>query len=162
MEAGYTLSKKYFTLDGQPLDPAHLKQNDRLVVALTGEVSDRDPHRTVLVDMLPAGWEIEAPVTHEETYAFLGPLTKASTIEARDDRFVAAFNLSDAGNRRRYVDRDTDDATKSLDPNAYRVAYVVRVVTPGHFVLPEAEIEDMYRPGVMARSGAGETEADAR
>jgi hypothetical protein len=151
MEAGYTLSKQYFTLDGQPLDPAHLKQNDR------------DPHRTVLVDMLPAGWEIEAPVTRDETYSFLGPLTKASTIEARDDRFVAAFNLSDDGNRRfRYVERNADDSTKSLAPNEYHLAYVVRVVTPGHFVLPEAEVEDMYRPGVMARSDARETEADAR
>jgi alpha-2-macroglobulin len=115
----------------------------------------------VLVDMLPAGWEIEAPVTREETYSFLGPLTKASTIEARDDRFVAAFNLGDAA-RFRVVDRNDDDTAKALDPDAYHLAYVVRVVTPGHFVLPEAEVEDMYRPGVMARSDASETEADAR
>jgi len=163
MEAGYSLSKRYFTLDGQPLDPAHLKQNDRLIVSLTGHASDRDPHRTVLVDMLPAGWEIEASITRDETYSFLGPLTKASTIEARDDRFVAAFNLGDNGARRfRFVDRSVDDATKTLDPGAYHLAYVVRVVTPGHFVLPEAEIEDMYRPGVMARTDAGATEADAR
>ncbi|HWE72795.1 MAG TPA: alpha-2-macroglobulin [Stellaceae bacterium] len=161
MAAGYTISKHYFTLDGQPLDPAHLKQNDRLIVSLAGRAADRDPHRTALVDMLPAGWEIEALVTREETYSFLGALTKASTIEARDDRFVAAFNLNREGNGR-YVSRDVDSAQKSLDPADYHVAYVVRVVTPGHFVLPEAEIEDMYRPGVMARSDAGETTADAR
>ena len=161
MEAGYTLGKQYLTLDGQPLDPAHLKQNDRLIVLLTGHALDKDPHRTVLVDMLPAGWEIEAPVTREETYSFLGSLTKASTIEARDDRFVAAFNLGDAS-RFHIVDRNDDDKAKLLDPSEYHLAYVVRVVTPGHFVLPEAEVEDMYRPGVMARSGASETEADAR
>jgi alpha-2-macroglobulin len=162
MEAGYILSKQYFTLDGRQLDPAHLKQNDRLIISLTGRAADRDPHRSVLVDMLPAGWEIEAPITREETYSFLGPLSKASTIEARDDRFVAAFNLSDDNRRVRFIERSVDDATKALDPAAYHLAYVVRVVTPGHFVLPEAEVEDMYRPGIMARSSAGETEADAR
>ena len=168
MEAGYALAKKYFTLDGQPVDPAHLKQNDRLIVSLVGQSMGSDDHRTVLVDMLPAGWEIEAPITHAETYSFLGPLTKAKTVEARDDRFVAAFDLGTVGGGSDDNDSDQDqddDAktkTKPLDPHQYHLAYLVRVVTPGHFVLPEAEVEDMYRPGVMARTDASETEDDPR
>ena len=37
-----------------------------------------------------------------------------------------------------------------------------RVMTPGIFELPEAVIEDMYRPGVMARTEAGHTDVEAR
>jgi alpha-2-macroglobulin len=166
MEAGYALSKKYFTLDGKPVDPSHLKQNDRLIVSLVGQSMGAEDHRTVLVDMLPAGWEIEAPITRPETYSFLGPLTKAKTVEARDDRFVAAFDLGDvgggSGDSDNDSDQDDDAKTKPLDPHQYHLAYLVRVVTPGQFVLPEAEVEDMYRPGVMARTDAGETEDDPR
>ena len=156
MEEGYTLTKKYLSLAGQPVDPAHMKQNDRVIVSLQGHSLGTDDHRSVLVDMLPAGWEIEAPITDEETYSFLGPLTKARTIEARDDRFVAAFDLGDS------FAPEQNSAEKTLPTNYYHLAYLVRVVTPGHFTLPEAEVEDMYRPGVMARSDAGETEAEAR
>ena len=163
MEEGYTLTKTYLLLDGQPVDPAHMKQNDRVIVSLQGHSVGPDDHRSVLVDLLPAGWEIEAPITDEETYPFLGPLTKAKTIEARDDRFVAAFDLGDSFTQRpRFFFKEQDSAEKTLPPHDYHLAYLVRVVTPGHFTLPEAEVEDMYRPGQMARTEAGETEAEAR
>jgi uncharacterized protein YfaS (alpha-2-macroglobulin family) len=32
------------------------------------------------------------------------------------------------------------------------VAYVVRVVSPGHYVLPQAIVEDMYRPDRFGRT----------
>ena len=163
MEAGYEIEKNYLSLDGKPIDPAHLKQNDRFIVSLTGHSLGTDDHRSVLVDLLPAGWEIEAPITREETYPFLGPLTKAKTIEARDDRFVAAFDLGDNISRRpRFFVEQQDSANKQLDKYDYHLAYLVRVVTPGHFTLPEAEVEDMYRPSVMARTNGGETDDEAR
>jgi alpha-2-macroglobulin len=166
MEHGYWLSRRYFGLDGTPVDPAHLVQNDRILVSLTGRAQDDNDHRTVLVDMLPAGWEIEAPVTRAQEYAFLGPLSKPQIVEARDDRFVAAFDLGDAfdkGRRHRwwrYTERN--DAEPQLERDEFSLAYVVRVVTPGRFALPAAVVEDMYRPGVMARTDAGATTADAR
>lgn len=52
--------------------------------------------------------------------------------EARDDRFVAAV---DVRGRKRFT-----------------LAYVVRAITPGEFVMPGAVIEDMYRPGEFART----------
>ena len=57
--------------------------------------------------------------------------------EYRDDRFVAAF------------ERDGKDAA------TFAVAYVVRAVTPGHYVLPPATIEDMYRPERFGRTAFG-------
>jgi alpha-2-macroglobulin len=163
MDQGYSLNKEYFSLDGTPLDPAHLAQNDRVIVLLSGRVHDNSDHRTVLVDMLPAAWEIETIVKRAEEYAFLGILSKTRLAEARDDRFVAAFDLGDfeRGNRRWRV-RERDDADFELDRDEFRLAYVARVVTPGHFALPAAVVEDMYRPGVMGRTGAAETIADPR
>ena len=49
-----------------------------------------------------------------------------------------------------------DDSKKlRLTEREFRVAYVVRAVTPGRFVRPETVVEDMYRPQVMARTAAG-------
>ncbi|MBV9523884.1 MAG: hypothetical protein JO010_13880, partial [Alphaproteobacteria bacterium] len=166
IEAGYSMNKEYFDLEGNPLDPTHLRQNDRLIVSLSGEASDDFEHRSVVVDLLPAGWEIEAPITRSEEYGFLGPLSKAKAIEARDDRFVAAIDLgpNSAPEQRRFGSeaQDVDDTQPQLAEGVFHVAYLVRVVTPGRFILPEAVIEDMYRPVVMARTSAGETNAEPR
>jgi alpha-2-macroglobulin len=119
----------------------------------------------VLVDLLPAGWEIEAVITKPETYGFLAPLSQPKIAEARDDRFVAALDLGadlNGGKRRRFSFREQDDNAKQLPAAAFHVAYLVRVVTPGSFALPEAVIEDMYRPGVMARTDAGVTSVAPR
>ena len=126
--------------------------------------------------MLPAGWEIEGPVlpetpkdgsegddTHKsaphQTYSFLGALTNPHVTEARDDQFVAAFRLGNEVSHRvnRYVSRNAE-----LADDAFHLAYVVRVVTPGTFTLPEAVVEDIYRPSMMARTDSGQTIADPR
>ena len=165
---GYTLKKTYFSLDGKPLNPSRLRQNDRFIVSLTGDVADDDDHRTVLVDLLPAAWEIDAPITDDSTsYSFLGPLSATRVIEARDDRFVAAFDLGDgwtdgSDNSGDSGDNSQGDSKPSLDSDQFHLAYLVRVVTPGHFTLPEAEVNDMYRPALMARTSSGATIADPR
>ena len=96
-----------------------------------------------------------------QTYGFLGALTNPHVAEARDDQFVAAFRLgnevSHQVNRYRYVPRNAE-----LSDDAFHLAYVVRVVTPGTFTLPEAVVEDMYRPSMMARTDSGQTIADPR
>jgi len=61
-------------------------------------------------------------------------LNQSRVTEARDDRFVSA------------IDARGEDL---------RLAYIVRAVTAGDFVLPGANAEDMYRPDVFARSRAG-------
>ena len=58
----------------------------------------------------------------------------------RDDRFTAAF-------------------TRSKDDKAvFTVAYVVRAVSPGRYVLPQAVVEDMYRPDRFGRTDTGALE----
>jgi uncharacterized protein YfaS (alpha-2-macroglobulin family) len=160
---GYSIAKHYYTLSGAPVDPAKLRQSDRMVVVIDGDVTDRiDTHRTVVVDMLPAGWEIESPVHDENEFGFIGPLSQTRLREARDDRFVAAMDFGE--NLRRGFRRfeETNDDKPHLDDWEFRVAYVARAITPGHFTLPEAVVQDMYRPAVMARTEAGVTEVAPR
>jgi uncharacterized protein YfaS (alpha-2-macroglobulin family) len=131
------LTRTYFSLDGKAVDPAEVKQNTRLVVVLNASRSgDNQTGNFLLVDRLPAGFEIENPnlvVTGETgSMAWLKDLTDVTHSEFRDDRFVAAF---------------TDQAAK--------VAYVVRAVAPGRYILPGTTVEDMYQPERNATLATG-------
>jgi uncharacterized protein YfaS (alpha-2-macroglobulin family) len=64
--------------------------------------------------------------------------------EFRDDRFVAAFER------------------KADSPPVFTVAYVVRAVSPGRYVLPQAKVEDMYRPDRFGRTATGTIEITAK
>jgi uncharacterized protein YfaS (alpha-2-macroglobulin family) len=138
-EHGFTLERSFHNLDGSDADMAQVKQNQRFVVLL--KVTDAQPQfaRVALIDYLPAGFEIDNPrlVSSGDTGTLdwiENPGTPVHT-EFRDDRFTAAF-----------------DRTNS-DPAVFTVAYVVRAVSPGDYVLPQAEVEDMYRPDRFGRTG---------
>ncbi len=137
-ERGLKIERNYFTLDGKPADPTTAKQNQRFVVVL--KVTEPQPEfgRVIVADYLPAGFEIDNPhlVSSGDT-GTLSWITDAATpvnTEFRDDRFTAAF------------DRNKDSAS------VFTVAYVVRAVSPGHYVLPQAKVEDMYRPDRFGRT----------
>ena len=156
MANGFTVDRQTLTLNGEPLDDTKLRQTDRFIVVLSGTADDGAFRRTVVADPLPAGLEIEAPILREDTYPFLGQLTPLRAHEERDDRFVAAFDI---GGRDRIVN---DNWRNPLNAGEYRVAYLVRAVTPGHFVRPETVVQDMYRPNVMARTSSGQTDVAPR
>jgi hypothetical protein len=46
-------------------------------------------------------------------------------------------------------------------PGLFTVAYVVRAVSPGSYVMPQAYVEDMYRPDRFGRTGTGRIEITA-
>ncbi len=139
-EEGFVLRRRVFDMKGVPVSLADLKQGESYVVVLEGRSSDGRNHRALLVDLLPAGWEIENAALGQgvplESFPWLEELTKAEYREARDDRFAAAINLTAKQSR-------------------FRTAYIVRAVTPGEFLLPGSYIEDMYRPDLSARGAAG-------
>jgi hypothetical protein len=144
---GFKLERSFHTLDGEDADIAHAKQNQRFVVVL--KITDAQPQfaRVALIDYLPAGFEIDNPrlVSSGDT-GTLDWIENAGTpvhTEFRDDRFTAAF-----------------DRTNS-DPAVFTVAYVVRAVSPGDYVLPQAEVEDMYRPDRFGRTGTGTVSVQA-
>ncbi len=151
-DAGLVVGRAFYTLSGQPLDLANtdggraeVTQNDRFVVVLSVSARQR-AGRLLLVDRLPAGLEIENPRIVDggnlKDFNWLKVNVRPAHTGFRDDRFVAAFNL--------FAHRGRLDTG-----NTFRVAYVVRAVTPGSYVHPAASVEDMYRPERHGRTGAG-------
>ena len=147
---GLSVSRRYFTFDGETPDLSKLRQNQRLIVSIEGRNLDGAYHEVALLDLLPAGFEIEAVVNDEtaKSFPFLGELTATRVSEGRDDRFFAAFNL---GTRTYRTWWDSE----LRNPNRFNVAYIVRAVTPGSFALPAVNVSDMYAPRIHARSAMG-------
>jgi uncharacterized protein YfaS (alpha-2-macroglobulin family) len=147
-ERGYKVARAYYALSGEPIAPGTLKQNDRIVVALTITELEAAAARLLLVDRLPAGLEIDNPALYEggatDGLGFLESEVEPVHTEYRDDRFVAAFNRT------------------SSDRATFSVAYIARAVSPGHYVLPAATVEDMYRPERFGRTGFGAIDISER
>jgi alpha-2-macroglobulin len=143
---GFEVQRQVFDRAGQPVNPLQVRQNDLMVVVLSGRFTGVGKPTALLVDMLPAGWEIETPdLTASgdlERFEWLGELSAVTHTEARDDRFIAAPEIP----------------TGEKDKKEFRVAYVVRAVTPGQFQLPGPYVEDMTRPYLFGR-GAPATSA---
>jgi uncharacterized protein YfaS (alpha-2-macroglobulin family) len=148
MEQGLSIERAYYTLDGNEADPAKVAQNTRLVVTLTVKETEPQVSRLLVVDYLPAGFEIDNPriVTSAEVknLAWLDQNYAPGYSEFRDDRYVGAFNRTEV----------TD--------NQMIAAYIVRAVVPGKYVHPPATVEDMYRPERFARTAGGNVEVTAQ
>ena len=141
---GFKIERSYFTLDGKPADVAKARQNDRFAVVL--KITEPRPEfgHIMVSDYLPAGLEIDNPrlVSSGDTgtLSWIEDGQEAVDTQFRDDRFTAA------------IDRVAN--AKSV----FTVAYVVRAVTPGKYVLPQAYVEDMYNPSRYGRTGTGSVE----
>ncbi|MDU6139892.1 MAG: alpha-2-macroglobulin family protein, partial [Bradyrhizobium sp.] len=144
---GFKIERGYYTLDGKPVDIKTVKQNDRFAVVLKVTEAKPEYGHIMVSDYLPAGLEIDNP--HLVSSGDSGTLDwiedgqEPVNTEFRDDRFTAA------------LDRAAD--SKSV----FTVAYVVRAVSPGKYVLPQAYVEDMYNPSRYGRTGTGSVEVRA-
>ena len=147
---GLSVRRRFLTLGGKEADLAHVRQNERLIVSIDGRNLEGGYHEVALLDLLPAGFEIESVLNDDtvKSFPFLAKLTDTRIAEARDDRFFASFNL---GHRPYRSWWDHDNAFGS----SYHVAYIVRAVTPGNFALPATNVSDMYAPRVYGRTAMG-------
>ncbi len=183
---GFKLERGYFSLDGTPVTSVKgqlaLTQNQRLVVVLKVTPTDGKLGRVLIADRLPAGFEVENPhmldSANTANFPWLKGLGWAEHVEFRDDRFVAALDLASKGNQGGEGDQadagadggtiesdgaDTLPAGDSPTPEkTATIAYVVRAVTPGTYLLPAATIEDMYAPARFARTDAGKLIVEAQ
>ncbi len=136
---GYAITRSYFTLDGDPVDLGSVAQGTRLVTVLEVTPFARGEARLMVNDALPAGFEIDNPnlIAGGSTaqLAWLDAVGDAAHTEFRQDRFLTAIDRYDA--------------------TPFRLAYIVRAVSPGTFRHPAALVEDMYRPDFRATSEAG-------
>ncbi|MFC3182817.1 alpha-2-macroglobulin family protein [Cypionkella sinensis] len=136
--SGYAITRNYYTMDGQPTTLEGLKVGTRLITVLEVTPFGRGEARLMVADPLPAGFEIDNPnlmSSGTEALSELNLETEVAHSEFRQDRFLTAID--------RY-----DNAT-------FRLAYVVRAISPGTFHHPAASVEDMYRPDLTGRTDAG-------
>ncbi|MDM5088215.1 alpha-2-macroglobulin family protein [Aeromonas bestiarum] len=137
---GMSVTRSWFNADGKPLDPAKVRVGDLVVVRLNVSSEQTVPD-ALLVEMLPAGFELENPalgtsIKLEELSIEGKPAWQSEWNdylkhqEFRDDRYTAALDLSEGGNQ--------------------QLVYLMRAVTPGRYQVPPTQVEDMYRPELRA------------
>ncbi|MEP2532967.1 alpha-2-macroglobulin family protein [Shimia sp.] len=136
---GYTIDRDYYAIDGTAMDASNVHPGDRFVVVLTVKPFESGGARLMVNDPLPAGFEIDNPNLLSSgdvrELDWLEP-AYAEHSEFRSDRFLAAVDWrSDA---------------------SFRLAYIVRAVSPGTYHHPAAVVEDMYRPQYRAHTSAGQ------
>ena len=136
---GYAITRTWYTLDGDPVDATAITQGTRLVTVIEVTPHGGGEARLMINDPLPAGFEIDNPnlIRGGDIAALDWLNTEQDTrmTEFRQDRFLAAVDWSST--------------------NPFRLAYIVRAVSPGQFHLPAASVEDMYRPDFRARTASG-------
>jgi uncharacterized protein YfaS (alpha-2-macroglobulin family) len=136
VQEGFTISRRYYTRDGEEVKPADIRQNELLVAVITGEALTGQNHQALIVDLLPAGLEVEnAKIGNGEStnsLDWLPQLSSTSHTDLLDDRYIAALDLQS-------------------DQRQFALAYMVRAVTPGDYALPAVFVEDMYKPWYHAR-----------
>lgn len=144
---GFKIERNYFTLDGKPADVSKAKQNDRFAVVLKITEAKPEYGHIMVVDYLPAGLEIDNPKLVSSgdsgTLDWITGGEDPENTEFRDDRFNASFER------------------ESKDDAVFTVAYIVRAVSPGKYVLPQAYVEDMYNPSRYGRTGTGTVEVSS-
>ncbi|MBR9972547.1 alpha-2-macroglobulin family protein [Magnetospirillum sulfuroxidans] len=149
---GVTVAKHYFDMAGNAVDPTQVTRNDRLIVVLEGAASAKVAGSYAVLDLLPAGWDIEGVIRPDQPgYGWLGTLSDPPLRQGRDDRFVAALDLPE----QRMADTVKDREAHAFAPWTFKLAYAVRAVSPGEYVLPAARVEHMYRPALQARTEMG-------
>ncbi len=139
---GLAIERSYYGVDGTPASLDEVRQNDRFVVVLSVRPTQLGSGSYLIVDPLPAGFEIENPdLSQAEGVGELNwiSVNTPTHVESRTDRYVAAF---------RYT----------APVEAFSTAYMVRATAPGTFVLPGATAEDMYRPEFRGNTEAGAIE----
>lgn len=137
---GYTITRSYFTPEGDPATLDRLRVGDRIIAVLEVRPDRGTPGGRLMVDdALPAGLEIDNPnllrAGDIRALDWLNLHSFAQMTEARSDRFLAAADWTEAG--------------------PLRLAYAVRAVSPGEFHHPAAQVEDMYRPSLRATTDTG-------
>jgi uncharacterized protein YfaS (alpha-2-macroglobulin family) len=135
---GYAITRNYYTMDGEAATLDGLKVGTRLITVLEVTPFGRGEARLMVSDPLPAGFEIDNPnlmSSGTDALSELGLETEVAHSEFRQDRFLTA------------IDRYSNET--------FRLAYVVRAISPGTFHQPAASVEDMYRPDLTGRTDAG-------
>ncbi|PID41343.1 MAG: hypothetical protein CR981_03520 [Proteobacteria bacterium] len=139
------IKKRFLNMNGQPVSGSTFHVGDRVIVELQfmGEVP---LHNGLVVDLLPAGFELEDPnlpnspdisriTVDGQSISQWQSNVRVSHSEYRDDRFAAAVSMG-------------ADQWK-------RLYYLMRATGQGSFLNPVPLLEDMYNPSIRAVGDGG-------
>ncbi len=135
---GISIERTYLDRAGRALTGDSIHQGDVVVVRIdVGTSGGSRVSNAAIVDLLPAGLEIENPRLSDNQLE--GWMQKdryvADYFDIRDDRIIMFADIY-PGTKHYYY-------------------YLARAVTQGEFVLPHALVESMYDPETQAFAGAG-------
>ncbi len=146
-ERGFKIERNYYTLAGKPADPSKAKQNERFAVVL--KITEPQPQfgRVIVADYLPAGFEIDNPrlVSSGET----GTLAWIEDAQEPVQRRVPRRSF-----QRRL--RAQERAMQRCSRSPMWCARCRRADT----CMPQAYVEDMYRPDRFGRTATGTRRGD--
>ena len=138
-DKGLAVERFWYNENGEQVSPSEMKVGDLYLVQVRISAEQRVADG-LLVELLPAGLELENQnlehaikiddwtIKTNDGKRRVSRLNTANVVhqEFRDDRYVAAVDIRP---------RQTSD-----------VFYLVRAVTPGEYIVPPSQLEDMYKP----------------
>jgi uncharacterized protein YfaS (alpha-2-macroglobulin family) len=150
--SGLAIARRVCRLDGAwyPEGLNEAEVNERFVVLLkvdTEALAGRGPRQLMVVDPVPAGFQVESIIRSHQgpvQFPWLPSLSEADALEAQDVGFFAA-RLTEAPHRGYW--------SYNRWGTELNYAYVVRATTPGVYLANQAVVEDMYDPATYASSG---------
>lgn len=138
---GFSIERRWYDANGNEISSSRFETGDFVIVRLWVTADQRTPD-ALIVDLLPAGFELENPglkystplssflIEGKQVPAVDGRYSQINNQEYRDDRFVTAADLRKG--------------------STVALSYVMRAVTPGRYQVPSSFVEDMYRPQYRA------------
>jgi len=129
--------RRYLDRNGNPVSYDAFRQGDLLVAEITVEALNEDLDNVAIVDMLPAGFEIENPRLQSRAgIDWIGDENyKPLYMDIRDDRLVLFGNFARSESVKFY--------------------YGLSAVTQGKFILPPIRAEAMYAPSKASVASSG-------
>ena len=128
-ERGIAVTRAFYKVDGTKIDPENMNLGERVVVVLTGKISN-SVHESYLMlsEWLPAGF------THTNTianYRWLKDAQDNATVQKRHDRYIASWR-------------------QPAKVEEFKIAYEVIATHTGKFQQPGIHIENMINPAQYA------------
>ncbi len=129
--------RHYLNDQGIPVDYSSFKQGDLVIAKITIKALNESLDNVAIVDMLPAGFEIENPrLQSRKGVDWIGEKTvQPMYMDIRDDRMILYGNFQYGRNEIFY--------------------YGLRAVTEGTFILPPIRAEAMYAPMKASVASSG-------
>ncbi|MBI9075265.1 MAG: alpha-2-macroglobulin family protein [Desulfatibacillum sp.] len=133
-----------FDLQGKEVTKSTFRVGEMMLaeVEIVSQVSLYD---ALVVDMLPAGFELENPA--------LSQGVKVQDIKI-DDKTVYEWARASSPQYEQFLDDRYVAAVSLYKHGAIRLHYLVRAVSPGTYTVPPVMVESMYQPEIR---GVGET-----